>query len=287
MLFALLLLRNYYILYKSYSKLLSDRFRWNFQLATRRPLKQDRNKMTKEINSTPRYQPLYKQVYDTLINRLSQGYWRAGDTLPSEFALADELGVSQGTVRKALNSLVSKNILRRQQGKGTYVTEHTAESALYRFFRYRETGGERLIPQTNVLSRRRRKAKKSERQRLGIDSQEFVSEMIRVRSFNGKPVIYEVVVQPLSIFPGLDKLKELPDSLYSFYQTEYGISIVEVQDELTAIDLPDKIASHLELPSGSAALMTDRLSINIDDRPVEWSLAYCNTKDFVYAVSLK
>jgi len=63
------------------------------------------------------FQPLYKQVYDTLIRRLSEGYWKSGAVLPSEFALADELGVSQGTVRKALNQLVVENILYRQQGK--------------------------------------------------------------------------------------------------------------------------------------------------------------------------
>jgi len=183
--------------------------------------------------------------------------------------------------------LVDKNILRRRQGKGTYVTEHTAESALYRFFRYRETGGERLIPETQLLSRRRRKAKKSERQCLNLEQETMVSELIRLRSFNNKPVIYEVVIQPLSIFPGLDKIKELPDSLYGFYQSEFGLSIVEVRDELRAVALPEKIASLLELPANSPAMMTDRLSINIDDRPVEWSQAYCNTQDFVYAVSLK
>ena len=71
------------------------------------------------------FQPLYKQVYDTLIVRLADGFWKPGAALPSEFALADQLGVSQGTVRKALNQLVAENILVRRQGKGTYVSEHT------------------------------------------------------------------------------------------------------------------------------------------------------------------
>ena len=60
------------------------------------------------------FQPLYKQVYDVLTQRLQEGYWKPGDLLPSEFALADELGVSQGTVRKALNQLVTEYLLDRQ-----------------------------------------------------------------------------------------------------------------------------------------------------------------------------
>ena len=239
------------------------------------------------MNTRPNFQPLYKQVYDTIVVRLSEGYWRAGDSLPSEFALADELGVSQGTVRKALNDLVNKNILRRRQGKGTYVSEHTGESDLYRFFRYRESGGERLIPENNLVSRRRRKIKKDETIRLSLDKSEYVSELVRVRSFKGKPLIYEIVIQPLSIFKGLDKLKELPDSLYGFYQSEFGVSIVEAHDELRAVALPERIAKYLELEAGSPALVTERSSMDIDGRVVESSQAYCNTQDFVYAASLK
>jgi len=239
------------------------------------------------MNAITNFQPLYKQVYDTIVSRLSQGYWRAGDSLPSEFALAEELGVSQGTVRKALNHLVDKNILRRQQGKGTYVSEHTGESDLYRFFRYRESGGERLVPENRLISRKRRKIKKDECRRLSLDNTEYVSELTRVRSFDGKPLIYEVVIQPLSIFPGLDKITDLPNSLYGFYQSHFGVSIVEAHDELRAVALAAKIAAYLDLSAASPALMTERSSIDIDGRIVEISQAYCNTQDFVYSALLK
>ena len=50
----------------------------------------------------PGFRPLYGQVRDTLIRRLVDGVWQPGQPLPSEIQLAAELGVSQGTVRKAL-----------------------------------------------------------------------------------------------------------------------------------------------------------------------------------------
>jgi GntR family transcriptional regulator len=49
------------------------------------------------------FQPLYKQVYSLLTQRLVDGDWKPSEPLPSEIVLANELGVSQGTVRKALN----------------------------------------------------------------------------------------------------------------------------------------------------------------------------------------
>jgi GntR family transcriptional regulator len=233
------------------------------------------------------FQPLYKQVYDQLIARLAEGYWKPAAALPSEFALADELGVSQGTVRKALNQLVAENILIRRQGKGTYVSEYTQESSMFRFFRYREAGGEYLIPITEIVNIERRTATHREASKLNLDKQLELVQVTRIRSINGKPAIFERVLQPLAIFPGIDKERELPNSLYTLYQEKYNISIVEVQDELQAVSLPADIAAYLNLVAGSPALMTERASINIDGRVAEWSQAYCSTDNFVYSVSLK
>lgn len=236
---------------------------------------------------TKKYQPLYQQVYDEIVHRLSSGYWKAGDSLPSEFGLADELGVSQGTVRKALNQLVTENILRRRQGKGTYVAEHSNESSLYRFFRYREQGGEAVIPETYVISVTRRDASEREQRKLGLSDNIAVAEMARLRMIHAKPAIFEKVIQPLAVFPGIDDVTEIPNSLYAYYQEQYGISIVEVRDELHAVTLDQEVAEHLHLDTGSAALMTERSSVNIDGRVVEWSQAYCSTESFVYSVTLK
>ncbi len=233
------------------------------------------------------FQPLYKQVYDTLIARLADGYWKPAAALPSEFALAEELGVSQGTVRKALNQLVAENILIRRQGKGTYVSEHTQESSMFRFFRYREAGGEDLIPITEIIDVERRQATVREANKLNLTDELDVVQLTRLRSINGKPAIFERVLQPLAIFPDIDKERELPNSLYTLYQEKYNISIVEVQDELQAVNLPADIAEYLNLTADIPVLMTERASINIDGRVAEWSQAYCSTDNFVYSVSLK
>src|SRR3546814_13279633 len=74
--------------------------------------------------------------YTTLFrSRLIGSYWKPGDLLPSEMQLAEELGVSQGTVRKALDEMTADNLLVRRQGRGTYVAEHDQEHALFHFFK--------------------------------------------------------------------------------------------------------------------------------------------------------
>ena len=61
--------------------------------------------------------------------------------------------------------------LLRRQGKGTYVAEHTQESALFRFFRLTTPEGERAVPTSSDGTMRRRAAKAGRvRGRTGIRS---------------------------------------------------------------------------------------------------------------------
>ena len=239
------------------------------------------------MNINTRFQPLYKQVYDLLVARLVENYWKPADPLPSEHALAAELGVSQGTVRKALNQMVAEQLLFRRQGKGTYVAEHTQESSLFRFFRFKEPGGDHLIPETSVISLTTRTAKELECLHLSLEDDAQVVEMVRLRSLQNKPTILENIIQPLAIFPGIDQEPDIPNSLYTLYQEKYGISIVEVSEEIKAIRLTAPQAQHLNLHVGDAALLVERSSISIDGRVVEWSQAVCSTEHFVYSVKLR
>jgi GntR family transcriptional regulator len=58
---------------------------------------------------------------------LEAGEWAPGDAIPSELDLASRFGVSQGTVRKAVQALAAENLLVRRQGSGTFVATHTEE----------------------------------------------------------------------------------------------------------------------------------------------------------------
>ena len=112
---------------------------------------------------------------------------------------------------------------------------------------------------------------------LQLEPTEMACEMVRVRSLEGTETILEHVIQPLSIFPGIDKEKNIPNSLYSFYQEKYSISIVSVEEELKAVTLNSDQAKLLGVEKDEPALMVERSSINIDGRVVEWSQAICRT----------
>jgi GntR family transcriptional regulator len=64
-----------------------------------------------------------------------------GMLLPSEIELARQLSVSQGTVRKALDSMTADNLVIRRQGRGTYVAEPEESRILFQFFRLTPDNG--------------------------------------------------------------------------------------------------------------------------------------------------
>jgi GntR family transcriptional regulator len=232
------------------------------------------------------YRPLYRQVYDDLLRRIARGAWKPGEALPSEQALAREFGVSQGTMRKVLDVLAAENLLERRQGRGTFIAQNTQERTLFRFFRLARPGGERLTPARGVERVRVRASRTEDRSRLGLAQGARVVEIERLRLVDGRPVIREIIVLPAALFPGLERHCPLPNTLYSLYQTHYGITIVSAVEELSATAATAEDAADLGVSPGDPLLMIDRIGLCLEDLKVEWRVSRVRTSDVVYAVTL-
>ena len=79
------------------------------------------------------FKPLYRQIKLLIVQDMQAGVWKPGEMIPGEFELAARFGVSQGTVRKAIDDLAAENLLTRRQGKGTFVATHAEQTTRYRF----------------------------------------------------------------------------------------------------------------------------------------------------------
>lgn len=235
---------------------------------------------------TPGYRPLYRQVYDLIVSRIVQGEWRAGESLPSEMALAHDLSVSQGTVRKVLDALTAEKLLERRQGKGTFIAENTQERNLFRFFRLARPGGERLTPERATEMVKLRACKAPERAKLDLARGEKVIEIKRIRLIKGRPAIRETIIIPAALTPGLEAISPVPNALYSLFQSRYGLNITLAKEEIRA-DLADAAdAAEIDVKMGDPLLLIDRVAISLDDHKVEWRESRCSCRDLVYAVNL-
>jgi len=238
------------------------------------------------MDESPRYRPLYQQVYDYLVKQIAAGEWGPGESLPSEQALAGRLNVSQGTVRKALDALAADSLIDRRQGKGTYVAEHTQERALFRFFRMARPGGVRALPSSTGDILKRRAARPVEVAKLVLKPGAEVYEVSRVRRMDGEPAVLEKIILPAALFPGLEKHAPLPNALYALYQREYGVNIVSTEEELRADAARKDDCRRLKLAPGAPLLHIDRVAVSLEGARVEWRSSRCDTTHFVYAVTL-
>ncbi|GJE58034.1 GntR family transcriptional regulator [Methylobacterium trifolii] len=232
------------------------------------------------------FRPLYRQVYDMLLRRLADAVWQPGQILPSEGQLAAELGVSQGTVRKALDALTADSLLVRRQGRGTFVAEHDDKQSVFRFFKLRPDGEGTGMPTSRVAAIAEAAANADERDRLALAGSARVVRIERTRALDGRLCLIETISVPVALFPGIAGL-DLPNTLYSLYASRFGITIATASERLKAVVLPPREAVLLEVEAGTPALEIDRIAFDLEDRPVEWRRSTCLTESLHYLSVLR
>lgn len=233
---------------------------------------------------SPALHPLYKQIKDVIFERLTVGEWELGETLPTEAEFAAYYKVSQGTVRKAISELAAENLVIRQRGKGTFVASHTEERERSHFFHLCRDDGIREFPSTRKISCRRRKSDGAIEARLDLNRTTDVVVIERLRSIGGVPVDFETVIVPDTLFPEIaaSYKESLPNELYPFYESRYGIRVIRATERLRAVTVGPREAKHLGLRTGIPLLEIDRVAFTYGEQPVEWRLSRCNTKNNHY-----
>ena len=229
--------------------------------------------------------PLYRVVMDHLVDRIASGAMPPGAMLPSETQLGADLGVAQGTARKALMELETRGLVTRVQGRGTFVTQRTTEDSLFRFFRLRQHDGTMDAPELLNETVRERAATRSERATLhGEPARIF--EISRLRALGHADKIVEKTIVSTARFPGLNDRAPLPNTLYVFFQQAYSCMILRADEALQATQPSADIAALLQITDTTPVLQVSRVAYDLLDQVVELRTLTCRTDRHHYTVSL-
>lgn len=220
--------------------------------------------------------PLYARVKALVLARIMSGDWPPGRALPAEMELARELGVSQGTVRKALDALAAEQVVVRRQGSGTYVAEHTPAHMLFRFFNIYDEGGTQVLPDSRPARATTGEANAMERRRLELGEGEKVIRISRIRTRAGRPFMDDRIVLPEALFPGLAQEAEMPNTLYDLFQKRYRIHVAHTEEKVTAVAATARLAERLDVKPGSPLLAIDRVTYDLSGRRIEWRLSHAH-----------
>jgi GntR family transcriptional regulator len=229
--------------------------------------------------------PLYLQLRDALVQRIANGDWRPGAAIPNEANLAEEFGVSPGTMRKALDLLEAERLLTRKQGRGTFINDPASDGLAVRFSNIRNASGHRITGDVRVGSLVQAPATDSEIAHLCLQRPDEVYRVRRFRSHNGRLYMIEDAALPAALFPGLVQQPSLADRVVGLAR-HYGVLLARSQERVSIASPEKVITDALGHPAGAFVLRLDRVVFSRDGRPIEWRVGYCHLGDEQYVAEM-
>jgi DNA-binding GntR family transcriptional regulator len=215
---------------------------------------------------------LYEKTIAFVLQYIDEQKLREGDQLPTEARLSALAGVSLVTVRRALSELSSQSVVRREQGRGTFVARPRvkAETTKVGSLRNGLHLDARSKLHTRVLSCEARDCHVEEAKRLGLTPGANVWEVSRLRLLNKRPLIWEQSVIPkimapdLSAYLGSDKR-----SLYDLLDEVYGLK--EAREEQTLVARPALAREHelLDLMRSEWVVEVSGVSLSARHQPID------------------
>ncbi len=227
--------------------------------------------------------PLYLQLAQALSKAIAEGRYLADEALPSERVLAEALGLSRVTARKAIERLVEQGLIVRKRGSGNYIAPRL-EQPLTRLSGFSEELHQRgFVPSSRWLNRGFSTAAPDEQLSLELRSGERVARLERLRLADSVIMAYEVSVLPASL---LTNPEAVSGSLYSHLALG-GNAPVRALQHIRALNADAKLAALLEVPVHTAVLFITRVGYLAGGRAVELTHSYCRSDYYDFVAEMR
>ena len=217
---------------------------------------------------------MHRRIAKEIQTRIEDGTYGVGDLLPTEIDLAEELGVSRGTVREALRHVTELGLVERVRKRGTTVLRnrplvryqqflrsideliHYASDTQLQIKSIREIGPEDEMLPPHVASR--------------VDGWLCV-EGCRTAANSNAPISWT----RLFINNRYDRIKSrlanANAAVFSIIETEFGITVSDVDQTISAVPIEGDAAKELDVPDGTAGLRVDRV-MSAEEDIVEYTI---------------
>jgi GntR family transcriptional regulator len=213
---------------------------------------------------------LYRRVAAELKRAILGGGYDDGSRLPSEHELAEQYGVSRGTVRQAFAVLREAGLLASRQGARRVVVGSQVQNfnELRSFSAW--ASGVGAVPGARVVSFRQRPATAAEIRELDLTPGADVWVMTRVRLLAGRPVMIERTAFPERVGRLLVAADAAAGSVTAALE-ERGVRFERAEHVLSAMAATAEDARLLGVTARHPLLRALRRTTDPAGVPVEWS----------------
>ncbi|WP_342364218.1 GntR family transcriptional regulator [Terrarubrum flagellatum] len=222
----------------------------------------------------PAGKPVYVAIQDYILELISGPDFSAGDRVPSERALAEQLGANRMTVRKAIDKLVERGVLERNGTSGTRIPlPRVARPIDVRsslgITRIIHSGG--AAPGNKLLHFGQSAANDKVAERLKLPVGAELVMFRRLWTVNDTPFCIETSYLPAERFPDLVAEDLVAgQSLYGLLQERYGVAAHVADREISVGACTDLEAKLLGMKPASSALVLRLVANDAAGKPVEY-----------------
>ena len=236
----------------------------------------------------------YEELCNPLLDELERGVYKKGDRLPTTPELCRIYGVSNTTVKRAMDELELRGIVARRRGSGVYIKETSTQNTrgssgtnsgqMSGFTREHEGAGHTVsskIVDFSVVS-----PPPEVCEMLSMDTDEFAYHICRVRSVDRIPKVTEYTYMPLKVIPDLRR-SHVKASIYAHIEDDLGLRIGSAHRIVKAVRATEDERKWMKLGKRGPLLEVRQVVYLADGTPFEYSISH-HTSDYeFYSVSTR
>ena len=232
--------------------------------------------------------PLYYIIKEDLKRKIEEESLKPGDVLPTEGQLCEEYHASRVTIRRAINELITENVLERGFGKtATVKCENVPRSLNHLGGLHEELEQAGIKCSSFILETKVIEVPAEVAGHMGLQEKDKVLEIERLRYDNGRPLCYQLLYLDYELCGDLDVKELASSSLYEMLEHKLGIQIDTATQTIQAAMTTYRIAALLELPEQTCMLQVNRTAYEKSGRCFEYSESSYVSSRYTLTMTLK
>jgi GntR family transcriptional regulator len=215
--------------------------------------------------------PFYFQLRKVLSEEIESGRWAPGERLPSEPAMCAHFDISRTTVRQALAELEAEGLIRKEKGRGAFVTERRPSGWLLQsshgFYEDAVRAGDKVT--SKVLRRDVGPLPPWALDALRLPPGAEGVTLERLRWVDELLVMYVITHAPMALADVILEADLERGSLYRTLEDRKGLTVVGGRRVVEAVVAQAELPRLLEVERGAPLLFVESVSWGADLRPFE------------------
>lgn len=216
----------------------------------------------------------HELVSDAIVEAIESGVLREGDRLPSEEEIAAQHNVSVGTIQKTLTRLAHAGLIRREHGRGTFVSGHKVAPADVRYLRFKDENGHDLPSYVHARGVKHLKRKGPWSDFLGGEG--GLVRVDRLINVGGRLDLYSefwLREDDFSHLGGVGRAA-LEDNLRELLLQRLSLPTLRVDQWIRFGPLPAPAAKALGREEGQLGMLMELRGYTLKDRPLYYQTVY-------------